>query len=309
MSQKSSNHHYVPRGLLKNWYIKNSDHKNQGFWKYQRRNGEVSLFPNPSSTKSSCSEKHLNTTYQNIFSIAQEVIEDSDSIEDELAKLDTSALEIINEKLVSKEYIESSENSDQSSIRFGILEIDSELTEQEKKILAKFILSLHFRHPETLELAKEMLEKEAQPTLDFLQKKLEKYGIGDHLDFYKKNTNLFTMLKTLNSPENFQHIYNMDWRIAVFNNDFLISGEKPLVINFLKNEIKPDLGFTLSLSPNVLLIGNHSLLLKDDLESLQKFINDFILDYNSIVCEQSRYAISSHELNKDLADIYLSALK
>lgn len=292
MSQKSINHHYVPQGLLKNWYIKNSNHKNQGFWKYQRKyNGEVSLFPNPCSSKSSCSEEHLNTTYKNIFSITQEVLEDSNSIEDELAKLDSDALVEI------KKILESPNER--------ILNLQVE----EKNILAKFILSLHFRHPETLEFSKQMVEKNAEDSLEFILKNLEKYDIGHHLDLFKKNANLSTMMDTLNNPENHQHIVNMNWLVTVFNTDFFLSGEKPLVLDFSKNEIRPNLGFALSLSPTVLLIGIHSELFKDDANSFQDFINKFVLDYNGIVCEQSRYVISSHELNEDLKDIYLSALK
>lgn len=48
MSQDSINHHYVPQGLLKNWYIKDFKGKNQGFRKYQRKyNGEVSAYTYP----------------------------------------------------------------------------------------------------------------------------------------------------------------------------------------------------------------------------------------------------------------------
>ncbi|MCO8056084.1 DUF4238 domain-containing protein [Acinetobacter towneri] len=292
MSQKSINHHYVPQGLLKNWYIKNSNHKNQGFWKYQRKyNGEVSLIPKPSSTQSSCSVNHLNTTYRNIFSITQEVIEDSNLIEDKLAKLDSDALVEINKILESPNE--------------RILNLQVE----EKNILAKFILSLHFRHPETLELSKKMVEKNAADSLEFILQNLEKYNISHHLDLFKKNANLSTMMAKLNDPENYNHIVNMNWLVTVFDTDFFLSGEKPLVLNFSKNEIRPNFGFALSLSPTVLLIGIHPKLFKDDANSFQDFISKFVLDYNGIVCQQSRYAISSKKLDEDIADIYLRALK
>ena len=292
MSQDSINHHYVPQGLLKNWYIKDFKGKNQGFRKYQRKyNGEVSLIPTLRSTKSSCSKEHLNTTYQNVFSVTKEVIEDSNSIEDELARLDSDALVEIQKILESPNE--------------RILNLQVE----EKNILAKFILSLHFRHPETLEFSKQMVEKNAKDSLDFMLENLEKYDIGHHLDIFKKNVNLSTMMDTLNNPENHQHIVNMNWIVSVFEDDFLLTGEKPLVINFNKNEIRPDLGFALSLSPTVLLIGIHPKLFENNFKGFQDFISKFVPSYNGIVCEQSRYAISSHELDEELVDIYLSALK
>lgn len=292
MSQNSINHHYVPQGLLKNWYIKNSNHKNQGFWKYQRNyNGRVDLNPNPRPTKSSCSENNLNTTYRNIFSITQEVSEDSNLIEDELARLDSDALVEVNKIL---------ESPNERILNIQI---------KEKNILAKFILSLHFRHPETLEFSKNMVEKNATDSLEFIFHNLDKYNISHHLDLFKKNANLSTMMRTLNNPENYQHMVNMDWIVSVFENDFFLTGEKPLVINFNKNEIRPDLGFALSLSPTVLLIGIHPKLFENNIKGFQDYISKFVLSYNGIVCEQSRYAISSHELKEELADIYLSALK
>ena len=292
MSQKSINHHFVPQGLLAKWYIKNSNHQNKGFWKYQRKyNGEVSLIPRPSSTQSSCSGNHLNTTYKHLFSVTQELVEDTNSIEDELARLDSDALVEIQKILESPNE--------------RILNLQVE----EKNILAKFILSLHFRHPETLEFSKQMVEKNAKDSLDFMLENLEKYDIGHHLDIFKKNVNLSTMMDTLNNPENHQHIVNMNWIVSVFEDDFLLTGEKPLVINFNKNEIRPDLGFALSLSPTVLLIGIHPKLFKNNFKGFQDFISKFVPSYNGIVCEQSRYAISSHELDEELVDIYLSALK
>lgn len=292
MSQKSKNHHFVPQGLLAKWYIKNSNYQNKGFWKYQRKyNGEVSLIPKPSSTQSSCSVNHLNTTYQHLFSVTQELVEDTNSIEDELARLDSDALVEIQKILESPNE--------------RILNLQVE----EKNILAKFILSLHFRHPETLEFSKQMVEKNAKDSLEFMLENLEKYDIGHHLDFFKKNANLSTMMDTLNNPENHQHIVNMNWIVSVFEDDFLLTGEKPLVINFNKNEIRPDLGFALSLSPTVLLIGIHPKLFENNFKGFQNFISKFVPSYNGIVCEQSRYAISSHELDEKLVDIYLSALK
>lgn len=117
------------------------------------------------------------------------------------------------------------------------------------------------------------------------------------------------MMMTLNVPENYSNLVSMSWMTVVFNHDFLLSGEMPLVIDFSKNGIRPNLGFALSLSPTVLLIGLHRKLFENDFNGLVSFINKFVLDYNGIVCQQSRYAISSHKLSDDLVDIYLSALK
>ncbi|MNC69252.1 hypothetical protein D3C75_1199220 [compost metagenome] len=96
---------------------------------------------------------------------------------------------------------------------------------------------------------------------------------------------------------------------VVFEDDFLFSGEKPLVLNFCKDEIYPSLGFALSLSPTVLLIGIHPKLFKNNHKDFLDFISKFVVSYNGIVCEQSRYAISSYELDEESKDIYLSALK
>lgn len=305
MSQNSINHHYVPQGLLKKWYIKNSSEKNKGFWKYQRnRSGEVILIPTPSSTKSSCSKKDLNTTYQNVFSVTQEVIVDSNSIENELAKLDSDALDEINKILASKN------NISEEKSNFLVEELTRDkLNTEAKVLLAKFILSLHFRHPETLELVKKIVEDKGESYYTFLTQILKEYNIQDHLKFLSKNMNLHSMMRILNAPENYSHLVKMSWMIVVFNNDFLFSGEKPLVINFSKNETKPNEGFALSLSPTVLLIGIDPKFFENNFKGFQDFINAFVVSYNLIVCEQSRYAISSYELDEELKDIYLSALK
>lgn len=293
MSQDSINHHYVPQGLLKNWYVKDSKGKNQGFRKYQRKyNGEVSLFPNPCSSQSSCSEEHLNTLYKNVFSITDEVIEDTNTIEHSFHDLDTDGLVLIN----------------------SVLEAPREkifaLNKEEKELLSKFVLSLHLRHPETIQHAQEQLEQKANSSLKFISEKLVEYDLGNRLDYFKKNINLTTMRRTLDEPESYKLFCDMDLVAVVFEDDFFFSGEKPLVLNFCKNEVIPSLGYAISLSPRVLLLGYHPKFLKEDFAKYQDFLNKFIVSYNGIVCEQSKYIIFSGEVSEELRKIYIEdALK
>lgn len=291
MSQKSINHHYVPQGLLKKWYAKNSDKKNQGFRKYQRKyNGEVSLIPDPCSSKSSCSENHLNTLYKNVFSITEELVEDTNTIEHSFHDLDTNALVLIN-----------------SIIESPVDKIDT-LNSDEKSLLSKFILSLHFRHPETIQYAKNLLEQKADIYFNYISGELAKYEIENNLDYFKKNINLTSMRSILEDSESHRVFFDMDIQVVVSENDFFFSGEKPLVLNFCKDEVIPSLGYALALSPKVLLIGCHREFLKGEKIKFQDFINKFIVHYNRIICEQSRYVISTDIISEELQKMYLDGL-
>lgn len=291
MSQKSINHHYVPQGLLKKWYAKNSDKKNQGFRKYQRKyNGEVSLIPDPCSSKSSCSENHLNTLYKNVFSIKEEVVEDTNTIEHSFHDLDTDALVLINTIIESPKEKINTLNSD------------------EKSLLSKFILSLHLRHPETIQHAKNLIEQKADTHFKYIAGELEKYEIKNHLDYFKKNINLTAMRSILEDSESYRLFFDMDLVVIVSEDNFFFTGEKPLVLNFCKNEVIPSLGYALSLSPKLLLIGCHREFLKGEKIKFQDFMGKFPVKYNRIVCEQSRYIISTDVLSEELQEMYLDGL-
>lgn len=290
VSEAKINHHFIPQGLLRNWYCKDlSKGKNKGFRLYKRNfHGEIQLLPNLMSSKSSCSEKHLNTTYCKLFSESNEFVEDTDSIEDELGKLDNDGIEIINKILASNKQ-----------------EVLEDLSENDRNILSKFIVSLHLRSPETIKYAKALIAKNAKDEINYINMFAKSLKLDEHSELFQKTISMKTMMDTLNMPSSYQHVKNMNWLLIENEESNFFSGERPLIVNFSKDERELNLGFALSLSPAILMIGIHKKILDGNFEKQIEFIQNFTPYYNDLVCKQSKYIITSKELPEDIFKIYV----
>lgn len=278
MSQARINHHYVPAGLLKKWYGDHIEGRNDGYRKYERNHeGEIKLNPHNISANSNCFEKDLNTTYFNLFSHNQELIKDTNSFEKELGDLDTKGLEIINKILKAND-----------NFKEGDKDIFQQLDTEQKKLLCKFLLSLHVRHPKTLEHVRGVVKKHASSAIELIKSYADQINLSEHAEFYHKTSNLIAMREILNKESSINAIFSMNWYLIEAQTVEFFTGERPFITNFKENDFEIQVGFAVSLSPKVLMIGMHKKLLEGDLIKQINYIQEFVPFYNILVCKQSK---------------------
>lgn len=279
MPKNTNNHHFVPRGLLKKWYSHNPD-ENKGFKKYVRNNENKFVLHNKiGSVNSTGSEFHLNTTYKGLLRADEESIEDKDTIENELEKLDDKAIKVIN--LLNK------------------TEDLAKLSESYRMILSKFIMSLFMRHPQTIHEAKNMILNEGVSKINIIENAATNFNRPEQKDELLKTINLTSMLDTLNEKETYFKIFNMRWHLVKAIDIEFFSGHKPLVINFGKSNKKFEKAFGLSLSPKLLLVGMEKRLFNGNKYKQNKKRDEFSKKYNYYVIKQSDYFIASKELTDE----------
>jgi len=285
MAESKKNHHFVPQGLLRNWYTEH-DGENQGFRKYQRNySGEIVLNKNIISTKSTCSQENLNTTYTKLFLLDQEYELDTNLIEDKLAEIDTKGVETIQKILSIKSF--------------------NNLNSSDKESLSKFILSLHLRHPKTIESVMDDVSERGAQIFDIIKKNIEKQENFSHIDLMQRNNALISMIDILRNKENYEHILEMEWFLINSEGIEFFTGEKPLIVNFSENERIFSFGFALALSPTVLMIGADRRIFGEGGVKKQQLFEFIAPHYNLLVGMQSKYVITTKALPEELFDIFI----
>lgn len=286
MTESKKNHHFVPQGLLRNWYSTHEGVKNKGFRKYQRiHSGEIVLNRNIISTKSTCSQENLNTTYTNLFLLDQEYELDTDSIENELAEIDSKGIETIHKILLSNSF--------------------NNLNNADNENLSKFILSLHLRHPEMIQSVIEDVTEKGAHILKIIKKNIEKQEYLNHIDLMQRNNALNSITNILEVKENYEHIMQMNWFLISAEGIEFFSGEKPLIVNFSENERIFSFGFALALSPTTLMIGVDSRIFLEGEVKMEDLFQFIAPHYNLLVCKQSKYIITTKELPEELFEIFV----
>ena len=279
MTESKKNHHFVPRALLKNWYSHNPD-ENNGFKKYVRNNeNKFVLHKKIGSVNSTGSEIHLNTTHKGLLRADDESIEDTNTIENELEKLDDKAIKIIN-------LLKETENLDR-------------LSGNNRELLSKFIISLFMRHPQTINIAKNMVLNKGASEINIIENATKNINRPEQKDELLKTINLTSMLYILNKKETYSKVLNMKWELVQAKDIEFFSGHKPLVINFGVSNKKFEKAFGLSLSPKLLLVGMEKNLFDGSKYKRDKKRDEFSKKYNYFVSKQSDYVVVSKELTDE----------
>ncbi|PAL13599.1 hypothetical protein B8W92_10375 [Moraxella osloensis] len=291
-NQNKLKHHFVPQGLLRNWYSRDEKGMN-GLKKISRKpNNTINFNPPHVSAKSCCSEEHLYTLNENLSSII--TTQNTNILEDYFGDIDNNGLKSIR-KIIDDENLD-------------------ELDEQQYHALYKFLAAFHFRSPEKINFVTDELKDRISgyKIISHLQSSFEAANIGENYQKLIDNAILTSMQSVLESNSYLDFFRNLEYIVFSTQKDTFFSGENPFIVNFKPNENVVNTGFILALSPTKLLFGvNKNYFVRLNKRGL--FIDwlcSKIALHNQWVCEQSKYIISSKPIentkDKEMIEKYLA---
>ena len=225
-ANKPKKHHYVPRFYLKNWSMSDGC-----VYVFTKKNGSRNL--KKVSTKDICSEKNLYTKRRGNVDVEKKFLADLD---DKASKA-LSAL-----------------------IKLG----PDRIAADEKKNFARFINTLHFRHPDFVNEMREYSETRRQRGLEWAEKVYVQSGEDIRHLFKKEKYDDSPAVMEYHADDGLEIILNAHWELLFNNSPFeFLTSDFPLRLVQISGSVTHGLCLpekfllSLPLNPhNILLISN-----------------------------------------------------